>query len=271
MQDLIDRLDALDAMIAEVIAEALTDGALRIADEAEIVHLLRATARIGRRLDAVLIEAVGEVETRSSAGARDDRMTTRFGCHDVSELVERATLCSRSSVSRLRRASSAVQPEVSITTGELLEPALPAMREAMCEGLVGVDGLVAVAGPLLSAGSRIPREALLAADAALAAEARGEGPDAAPPMGADLLRLQAQAWSIALDQDGAEPRERMTEHKRGFTLGTADRRGRSVPGQSHARGRRPAAADLRRAQQPGRARSPLRRGLPRGRANPTTR
>src|SRR6478609_5953738 len=94
------------------------------------------------------------------------------------------------------------------------------MRAAMCDGLVGVDGLVAVAGPLLSAGSRIPREALLAADAALAAEARGEGPDAAPPMGADLLRVQAQAWSIALDQDGAEPRERMTEHKRGFTLGT---------------------------------------------------
>ena len=89
----------------------------------------------------------------------------------------------------------------------------------MCEGLVGVDGLVAVAGPLLSAGSRIPREALLAADAALAAEARGEGPDAAPPMGADLLRVQAQAWSIALDQDGAEPRERMTAHKRSFTLG----------------------------------------------------
>ena len=122
-------------------------------------------------------------------------------------------------VSRLRRASSAVRREVSITTGELLEPALPAMRAAMVEGLVGVDGLVAVAGPLLSAGSRISREALLAADAALAAEARGEGPDGAPPMGADLLRVQAQAWSIALDQDGAEPRERMTAHKRAFTLG----------------------------------------------------
>ena len=60
MEDLIDRLDALDAMIAEVVAEALTGGALRVADEAEIVHLLSTTARIGRRLDAVLIEAVGE-------------------------------------------------------------------------------------------------------------------------------------------------------------------------------------------------------------------
>ena len=217
--DLIDRLDALDAMLAEVVAEAVMGGALRIADEADLVSLLSAAA-LGRRLDAVLIEALGEIEARSSSGDRDDRMTSRFGCHDVSELVERATRCSRSSVSRLRRASTAVQREVSITSGELLEPALPGMRAAMCEGLVGVDGLVAVAGPLLSAGSRIPREALLAADAALAAEARGEGPDGAPPMGADLLRVQAQAWSIALDQDGAEPRERMTAHKRSFTLGT---------------------------------------------------
>ncbi|WP_457101293.1 hypothetical protein [Microbacterium sp. P5_E9] len=107
MKDLIDRLEALDAMMAEVVSEAVMGGALRIADEAGIVELLSTTARIGRRLDAVLIEAVGEVEARSSSGDRDDRMTTRFGCHDVSELVERATLCSRSSVSRLRRASGA--------------------------------------------------------------------------------------------------------------------------------------------------------------------
>ena len=92
MEDLIDRLDALDAMIAEVVAEAVTGGALRLADEAEVVALLSTSARVGRRLEAVLIEAVGEVETRSSSGDRDDRMTTRFGCHDVSELVERATL-----------------------------------------------------------------------------------------------------------------------------------------------------------------------------------
>jgi hypothetical protein len=220
MQDLVDRLEALDAMLAEVVDDVLTGRALRIADEAALIHVLSTTGRLGRRLDGLLIEAVGEIETRSSSGDRDDRMTTRLGCHDVSELVERATLCSRATVGRLHRASGAVRRDVSITSGELLEPALPAMRKAMCEGLVGVDGLVAVAGPLLSAGSRISREALLAADAALAAESRGEGPDAAPAPCADLLHLQAQAWSIALDQDGAEPRERMTGQKRGFTLGT---------------------------------------------------
>ena len=220
MEDLLDRLETLDAMMAEVVAETLIGRALRTADETALVHLISLTGRIGRRLESVLIESVGEIETRSSSGDRADRMTTRLGCHDVPELVERATLCSRSSVSRLRRASAAVHREVSITTGEMLEPALPAMREAMCASLVGVDGLVAVAGPLLSAGSRISREALLAADTALAAASRGDCPDAGPSVSADLLRLHAQTWSAALDQDGAEPRERMTAHRRGFTLGT---------------------------------------------------
>ena len=208
-------------MMAEVVAEALIGR--RAADRrrsalvaaARTAGRIGATARIGadrvrrRDRDALVVGRSSRPNDNAASAA-----TTS------AELVERATLCSRASVARLRRASAAVHREVSITSGEMLEPALPAMREAMCEGLVGVDGLVAIAGPLLSAGSRISREALLAADAALAAESRGEGPDAAPPPCADLLRLQAQAWSTALDQDGAEPRERMTAHKRGFTLGT---------------------------------------------------
>ncbi|WP_353477569.1 DUF222 domain-containing protein [Microbacterium sp. zg-YB36] len=32
--------------------------------------------------------------------------------------------------------------------------------------------------------------------------------------------MQAQAWSVALDQDGAEPRERATMHRRSLILGT---------------------------------------------------
>ena len=41
MQDLLNRLEALDAMMAEVVADALTGGTLRIADEAELVHCSR--------------------------------------------------------------------------------------------------------------------------------------------------------------------------------------------------------------------------------------
>jgi hypothetical protein len=60
---------------------------------------------------------------------------------------------------------------------------------------------------------------VLDADGALAAAARGEGPDAAPPACADLLRVHATAWSMMLDPDGAEPREQAALRRRGVSLG----------------------------------------------------
>ena len=98
------------------------------------------------------------------------------------------------------------------------------MRAALVDGEVGLDGLLAVAGPLAGLGDRVGRELVLTADAVLAAEARGEGPDGAPPACADLLRVQAQVWATALDQDGAEPRETRQLRRRSALLGDPGRR-----------------------------------------------
>ena len=110
-----------------------------------------------------------------------------MGCHDVSELVQRLTRLAPASASRLQRAAKAVAVPESIL-GEPLPPVLPAMRAALIDGEVGLDGLLAVAGPLAGLGDRVGRDLVLTADAVLAAEARGEGPDGAPPACADLLR-----------------------------------------------------------------------------------
>ena len=106
-------------------------------------------------------------------------------------------------------------------SGELEPAVLPAMREALLDGEVGLDGVLAVAEPLSSLVSGVSREALLVADQVLAAEARGEGPDGAPPLCADLLKVQARVWAVVLDQDGAEPREHQALLKRALTLGPA--------------------------------------------------
>jgi hypothetical protein len=66
---------------------------------------------------------------------------------------------------------------------------------------------------------RVPREHVQLADELLAEHARGEGPDGEPPASADLLRVHAQAWAAALDEDGAEPRDREAAFHRGLTLG----------------------------------------------------
>ena len=81
--------------------------------------------------------------------------------------------------------------------------------------------MLAVAGPLLEMDRRVARDQVLLADEVIAAHARGEGPDAEPPACADVLRVHAQVWATALDQDGAEPHERDIARRRGLTLGRA--------------------------------------------------
>ncbi|MDO8381888.1 MAG: DUF222 domain-containing protein, partial [Microbacterium sp.] len=162
-----------------------------------------------------------EVTARSESAVREERLTSRLGCRSVSELVQRTTRLGPHTVGRLERAARATRQGRSVFSGEHEPAALPAMRAALLDGEVGLDGVLAVAEPLSSLASGVSREALLVADQVLAAEARGEGPDGAPPLCADLLKVQARVWAVVLDQDGAEPRERQALLKRGLTLGPA--------------------------------------------------
>ena len=223
---LLERLEALDVLADDLVAG---DPLRRLNDE-QLLVLLSVAARVQRRVDAVMIDAVGEIADRSSSGDLAERMTSRFGCHDVNELVQRTTLVAPATAARLLRASKAVCGERALVSGERLEPTLPALRAALQCGGVGVDGVLAIATPLLATGSRVRRAALSAADEILAAVALGEGPDAAPPACADLLRVHAQAWQLALDEDGGEPRDRLMAHRRGLTLGSPTASGVPIRG-----------------------------------------
>ncbi len=230
MTDLATRLRELETLARAIASDVVGDGASRMLRDAELVDVLSLAGQVQRLVEAVLIEAVGEVEERhENPDGGDGRIAHRFGCHNVSELVQRATRVSPSSVGRFAKAAKAIRQPVSLI-GEMLEPTLPALRAALRDGVVGMDGALAIAGPLLSTGSRASREDVLTADRVLAAEARGEGPDAAPPACTDMLRVQAQVWAMVLDPDGAQPRENVLLRKRAFTLGVATEHGVPVRG-----------------------------------------
>ncbi len=213
---------ALSSLVeqADGVLRDLVDGdGLAHASERQVVEVLTVAGALHRRVDGVLVEAVDQTVTRSAAGDRTMRMTSHFGAHDVSELVQRATLVSPQTAARWQRAAKAIRRERSVTTGELQPAVLPALREAMVDGQVGADGLLAAASPLADLARRADRASLLVADDALAAAARGEGPDGAPPACADLLRIQASAWATALDPDGSEPRDKVAVRRREVSLG----------------------------------------------------
>lgn len=192
----------------------------RLSDDELAAHL-GSVAELVRLVEGMLLDAVGEAARRADNPVREERMTDRLGCHDLSELLQRTTRLSPQTVRRLQRAAVAVRPSVSETTGEVLDASFPSVRAAMVDGVLGVDGILSIVEPLQSTAPRVAASARRAAADIVVAEARGDGPDGAPPACADILRIHAQAWACALDQDGAEPRERAAERKRHVTLGVA--------------------------------------------------
>ncbi|MFN8086075.1 MAG: DUF222 domain-containing protein [Microbacterium sp.] len=230
MDLLTHRLDDLHAQAATLVGEAAAERALERATEAELAAQTAAIAGFARLAEALLLDAVGEVARRSEPAVRDERMTSHLGCRDTVELVQSLTRVGPQTAARLVRAAAAVRPAVSETTGEALGAPFPSVRDAMLDGTVGVDGILAITDPLQATAPRVSAGARRDAADIVVAEARGEGPDAAPPACAALLKIHAQTWALALDQDGAEPRERAAERKRAVVMGVASPDGVPIRG-----------------------------------------
>ncbi|MFT4212161.1 MAG: DUF222 domain-containing protein [Microbacterium sp.] len=230
MDLLAEAITAVRDSAAALVVDGIRPGLFRALSENEIASDLAALSDARRLVEAAMADLVGEIAARSEGPAREEHMTAHMGCHDVGELVQRVTRASAQTASRLQRAARAVRPNVSPTTGEELLPELPHVRQAMLDGVLGIDGVLAIAMPLLSTCPRVPPDARRHAEELIVAEARGDGPDQAPPLCADLLRLQAQVWATVLDQDGAEPRERAAMRTRAVTLGVATPEGVRIRG-----------------------------------------
>ena len=194
MSTLVDTLESLgDALIA-LGGGAFSDEGMRLAGDDDLLVVLAAAARVARGAEALMVEVVAQIDDRSDRVPHADRLTTRYGCRSLGELVQRTTRVSARTASEMIRAAHAVQQPVAPSTGEVLPAEFPQMREALAAGDVGVDGVTAVAVPFR--GSIAGRVALLAADEELAASARGKGADGAPPASADELRALARVWAM---------------------------------------------------------------------------
>ncbi|MBW9095309.1 DUF222 domain-containing protein [Microbacterium jejuense] len=212
MTTIADALTELGDVLARV-ADGVVDG-LRGAVDAEVLAALAAAGRVRRLAEAVVVAASAVIVERDEAVPHADRVTTRYGCRNLGELVQRATRVSGRTAGDVVTAAKAVRQSTAPSTGEMLPAELPCMRDALIAGDAGLDGLVAVAS--VFRGSLVGREGLLAADVELAAAARGE---AASWVSADELRAMAQVWATYLDPDGTEPVEARALRKRGLTIG----------------------------------------------------
>ncbi|MBT2485170.1 MULTISPECIES: HNH endonuclease signature motif containing protein [unclassified Microbacterium] len=218
--------------------------------DVEKVELLRVAGEVARRVDAVVVEAVASADVEFPGG---------FGCRSMNEVLQRVVRTDAAGAGRVVRAAKVVERDVEFTSGAPLPARWPQLREALLDGVIGVEGLLAATGPLLQAGRRISPEDRLRADAQLADFARGLHQDAdadadgdadadadaddaadadvdldadadadvdgdadvAPAATPEDLRLLARVILAYLDPDGAEPAEDIAMRGRGVSLGRA--------------------------------------------------
>ena len=65
--------------LAGVVAAAFADDGLRACDDGEVLSALAAAARVHRGVEAVMVEAVAQLQARDDLRPHPDRATTRYG------------------------------------------------------------------------------------------------------------------------------------------------------------------------------------------------
>ena len=186
----------------------------------ELLANTAALEALGRLVDAHRAACAGEVAERSRVELGDQRLSTRRGCRSAAELLERVTQASASEVRRRIALGSATRARSGFT-GECIEAAFPLVAAALAEGELGADAACTIIRELDRARTVADHAALATAEQALVAEATGSGDGAPVRCTADELRVQAQAWSTFLDQDGREPDEERAMRRRAVRLGRA--------------------------------------------------
>lgn len=219
MNSIVAALEEVATGLAAVLDGEVRSDALTSLDDAALGEILRAGGDVKRLLEALLIESVSEVEARS-AGLRDERFTTRQGCRSTNELLQRTVGVDARDGARLAKASKAVRRHVDICTGAPLPPRWPQLREALLDGVIGLDGMLAATAPIEQAGPRIGDADRLRADAELATHARGDALGAGGPAAtAEDLSILSRVIVTYLDPDGAEPAHERAMRQRSITFG----------------------------------------------------
>lgn len=203
-------------------------GTLTLADDGDVIAVVTAAGDALRAAESLLIAGAGTIAQRSETADVAARLTTRLGCGSVSDVIQLTTRIAGASARKMIRVAQMTTPGNALTSGEELPAPLPALRQAIHDGVVGIDAGITIANALHPRGRTLEPTLVAVADQALAATARGDefdpasgetAPHVTVPATADVLRIHASAWVSAIDPDGAEPVEQAALRKRGVTLG----------------------------------------------------
>ncbi|RXZ68027.1 HNH endonuclease signature motif containing protein [Agromyces albus] len=206
--------------LRSTLAGVLAFGDARLWSDDELLVTMGELEALGRLVDAHRAAFAGEIAERSRVELGEQRLSARKGCRSAAELVERVTQASGFEARRRIALGSATRARSGFT-GEPIEAVFPLVAAALAAGELGADAACTIIRELDRTRTVADPVALATAEQALVAEASGGGDGGAVRCTADELRVQAQAWSVFLDQDGREPDDERAMRRRGFRLGRA--------------------------------------------------
>ncbi|MDQ0576670.1 HNH endonuclease signature motif containing protein [Agromyces albus] len=211
--------DAFEQLRTALVGVLGFEAASRCCDD-DLLAAMSALEALGRVVDAHRVAFAGEVAERSRVELGDQRLSTRTSCRSAAELIERVTQVSGVEARRRIGLGGATRARTGFT-GEPLDAEFPQVAAALFGGELGTDAAGTIIRELDRARPVADPAAFAVAERALVAEATGQGEGVPVRCSADELRVQAQAWSVFLDQDGPEPDDERAMRRRGFRLGRA--------------------------------------------------
>jgi hypothetical protein len=216
--------DVAEHELAQAI-EALADALAQVARPADVAPLgddgllamTTAVEALGRRVDALRVHCAAEIDGRSPRGLGAERLSAKKGCRTPAELIARISRVSEATAVRRRRLGSHIVDRLSLL-GERMPARFPSLAAAMASGDLGFDSAQVIAAAFGPIRDRAHPEDWAVAEQQIVADAIG--PDG---FTADQTRVQASAWQVALDPDGAEQSAEEAMRHRGLTrVGTRD-------------------------------------------------
>lgn len=115
--------------------------------DADISALLEISGRIQKRVEALQVEATGQILERSTP-MRDDKITEKYGWSRPLDLVRVLTRTETREANRVVKTARMLTRTRGMSSGEFLPARYPALRAAMVSGAIGVAGLLAAIEPL---------------------------------------------------------------------------------------------------------------------------
>ncbi len=196
-------------------------GGLRGMDDDRLLVATGSIERLGRAVDALRVEAAGEVGHRSRSTLGTGSLAVQKGCRDAVELMRRVTLASTGTVRRQIKLGAETRVQEALS-GDLFPPRFSHIASGLAAGQLGVDAATAIIAELAPTLTRADGAAVSLAEAELvsAATGNGNGTDSPVACTADEIRAQATVWRVFLDQDGTEPTETKAMARRAFSPGS---------------------------------------------------